>query len=140
LSDFTKKVISEKAKKRFEKESEREKLRISNKKFEDSKTSEQKIKDILIQDSKFVIQYDKEMNFISEFISIRDAERKTNINRSNISKCCKNKVKSAGGLYGNLNFQFSEKVNIIHILNKINVDEIFIPNIDSDTACVPGFF
>jgi group I intron endonuclease len=97
LSDDTKILISEKAKKRFESESEREKLRISNKRYEDSKTEEQKINDILIQDTKSVIQYDKNMNFISEYLSIRDAERKTNINRSNISKCCKNKVKSAGG-------------------------------------------
>lgn len=37
------------------------------------------------------------MKFISEYPSIRDAERRTNISRSNISKCCKKKVKSAGG-------------------------------------------
>jgi group I intron endonuclease len=97
LSDTTKRIISEKTKKRFEQESERQKLRISNKKYEDSKTEEQKLKDILVQDSKSVIQYDKNMNLISEFASIREAERKTNIDRSNITKCCKNKVKSAGG-------------------------------------------
>jgi hypothetical protein len=97
LSDDTRRIISEKTKKRFEEESEREKLRISNKKYQESKTENQKIKDILLQDSKSVIQYDKNMNFISEYLSIRDAERKTNIDRSNITKCCKNKVKSAGG-------------------------------------------
>jgi group I intron endonuclease len=97
LSEETKTLISEKTKKRFESESEREKLRISNRRYEDSKTEEQKINDILIQNPKKVYQYDKNMNFISEYISIRDAERKTNINRSNISKCCMNKVKSAGG-------------------------------------------
>ena len=97
LSDETKILISERTKKRFESENEREKLRISNKRYEDSKTEEQKLNDILIQDIKSVIQYDKDMNFISEYISIRDAERKTNIFRSNISKCCKEKVKSAGG-------------------------------------------
>jgi hypothetical protein len=37
------------------------------------------------------------MNYISEYPSIRDAERKTNVIRSNITKCCKLKVKSAGG-------------------------------------------
>jgi group I intron endonuclease len=97
LSEDVKKIISEKTKKRFENQFERERLKISNKKYEDSKTEEQKLKDILIQDVKSVIQYDKNMNFISEYVSIRDAERKTSINRANISKCCKNKVKSAGG-------------------------------------------
>lgn len=97
LSEDVKKTISDKAKKRFENQFERERLKISNKKYEDSKTKEQKLKDILIQDVKSVLQYDKDMIFISEYISIRDAERKTNINRSNITKCCKNKVKSAGG-------------------------------------------
>lgn len=97
LSTDTKKIISEKTKKRFEDDYEREKLRISNKKYENSKTEEQKLKDILIQNTKSVFQYDKDMNLISEYISIRDAERRTNINRSNISKCCNGKVKSAGG-------------------------------------------
>lgn len=97
LSEDVKKIISDKAKKRFENQFERERLKISNKKYEDSKTEEQKLKDILIQDVKSVIQYDKNMTFISEYISIRDAERKTGIHRANISKCCKNKVKSAGG-------------------------------------------
>lgn len=97
LSTDIKKIISEKTKKRFEDDNEREKLRISNKKYENSKTEEQKLKDILIQNTKSVLQYDKDMNLISEYISIRDAERRTNINRSNISKCCNGKVKSSGG-------------------------------------------
>jgi group I intron endonuclease len=97
LSEDVKEILSLKSKERFKDDKEREKLRISNKRYEDSKTEEQKLNDILIQDVKSVIQYDKDMNFISEYISIRDAERKTNINRSNISKCCKEKVKSAGG-------------------------------------------
>ena len=37
------------------------------------------------------------MNYINEYPSIRDAERKTKVVRSNITKCCKGKVKSAGG-------------------------------------------
>ena len=97
LSTDIKKIISEKTKKRFEDDNEREKLRISNKKYENSKTEEQKLKDILIQNTKSVLQYDKDMNLISEYISIRDAERRTNINRLNISKCCNGKVKSSGG-------------------------------------------
>jgi group I intron endonuclease len=97
IEESTRIKISKSAKKRFEDPEEIIKLKISNKKFEDSKTPEQKINDILIQDCKSVIQYDKNMNIISEFLSIRDASRKTNIERSNISKCCKNKAKTAGG-------------------------------------------
>lgn len=97
LSDETKKRISESTKRRMQDIKEIEKLKISNKKYEDSKTVEQKERDILIQDNKIVIKYDKDMNYICEYLSIRDANRKTNIDRSNISKCCKNKVKSAGG-------------------------------------------
>lgn len=97
ISDETRLRISESSKKRFMDPKEIEKLKISNKRYEDSKTPDQKLKDILIQDSKWVIQYDKEMNILFEYPSIRDAERKTRINRSNIIKCCKGKVKSAGG-------------------------------------------
>ena len=97
LSDETKKILSEKAIERFKDDNEREKLRISNKKYEDSKSDDQKLQDILKQNNKFVLQYDKEMNFIMEYPSTREAERKTKIYRANISKCCKGKVKSAGG-------------------------------------------
>ena len=37
------------------------------------------------------------MNYINEYPSIRDAERKTNIARSNVIRCCKKVAKSAGG-------------------------------------------
>ena len=97
LSEESKKLLSLSSKERFKDENEREKLRISNKRYEDSKTEDQKLQDILKQNNKFVIQYDKDMNFISEYPSVRLAEKKTKINRSNIIKCCKLKVKSAGG-------------------------------------------
>ena len=96
-TDKMKEHFSIKSKERFQKEEEREKLRISNKRYEDSKTEDQKLNDILIQKCKGIIQYDKDMNYINEYPSIRDAERKTNIVRSNIMKCCKGKYKSAGG-------------------------------------------
>jgi len=97
LSEKTKKVLSEKSKKRFENEEEREKLRISNKKFEDSKTEEQKLKDILMQDCKSVYQYDIDMNLINIYLSINNAAKINNLSHGNISKCCKNKVKMVGG-------------------------------------------
>ena len=37
------------------------------------------------------------MILISEYPSIRDAERKTELSRGNISKCCKHKVTYVGG-------------------------------------------
>jgi group I intron endonuclease len=76
---------------------QREKLRIANKRYEDSKTQSQKIKDIISQKHTIVDKYDKEMNFICSYLSIRDAERQTSVNRSNITKCCEHKVLSAGG-------------------------------------------
>lgn len=96
LSDETKKILSEKAKERFNDDNERERLRIANKRYEESKSDEEKLQDILKQNNKFILQYDKDMNLIGEYPSIRDAERKTGIFRSNITKCCKKKVKSAG--------------------------------------------
>lgn len=44
-----------------------------------------------------VIQYDKNNNYIAEYNSITEAQNKTGINKSNISACCKNKTKTAGG-------------------------------------------
>ena len=97
ISEEVKIILSNKQKERFQNESERNKLRISNKRYEDSKTPEQKLQDILIQNSKKIYQYDKEMNLISEYPSIRDVERKTKISRVNISKCCRHKVAYVGG-------------------------------------------
>lgn len=97
MPESAKKELSKSAKKRFEKEEEREKLRISNKRYEDSKTPEQKLNDILIQNPKKVIQYNKDMNFISEYPSINSAAKLNNLSDSNISKCCKHKVLYVGG-------------------------------------------
>lgn len=98
LTEETKKVLSKKSKERFQKEEERDKLRISNKRYEDSKTEEQKLNDILVQQtSKSVFQYDKDMNFVCEYPSIKYAAKKNGIACSNISKCCKHKVVMVGG-------------------------------------------
>lgn len=97
LSDDVKEILRSKSKKRFESESEREKLRISNKRYEDSKTPYQKLNDILIQNPKKVYQYDKSMNFISVYPSINNAAKLNNLSDSNISKCCQHKVIAVGG-------------------------------------------
>ena len=47
--------------------------------------------------SKPVIQFSKTGEFIAEYPSSRDAERQTGCNQSNISKCCKGKLKSCDG-------------------------------------------
>lgn len=46
--------------------------------------------------SKAVLQYTKDGIFIKEYYSIREAERQTEVNRSDISGCCKGKRKTAG--------------------------------------------
>ena len=97
LSESTKKNLSEKSKKRFEDDNERDKLRISNKRYEDSKTDEQKLNDILVQDCKSVYQYDIDMNLINIYPSINNASKINNLSHGNIAKCCKNKVRMVGG-------------------------------------------
>ncbi len=47
--------------------------------------------------SKTVLQYDLQDNFITEYGSIREAERKTSIKHSNISSVCLGSQKTAGG-------------------------------------------
>lgn len=44
-----------------------------------------------------VLQYTLDMVLIKEYPSIREAERQTGIYNQNIIRCCKGKVKSAGG-------------------------------------------
>jgi hypothetical protein len=50
-----------------------------------------------IRIKKPVLQYDKEMNLISEYSSMKDAGIKTNTDKGDISKVCSGKQKSAGG-------------------------------------------
>ena len=49
--------------------------------------------------SKPVICIDKVSGLIVEFSSISEATRQTGTNQGNIAKCCKGKLKSAGGFY-----------------------------------------
>lgn len=98
ISNETKKIMSKSSKERFEKDEERQKLRISNKKYEYSKTDEQKLNDILVQKtSKQVYKYDKDMNFINKYPSIKNAAKLNNIASANVTKCCNHKVRMVGG-------------------------------------------
>lgn len=47
--------------------------------------------------SKPVVQYDRQLNFVQEYPSAREAQRQTGIPNGNIGKCCRNKTASAGG-------------------------------------------
>lgn len=47
--------------------------------------------------SKTVLQFDKNSNFINEYPSVRDAERKTGIYQQNICSVCRGERKTAGG-------------------------------------------
>jgi hypothetical protein len=49
------------------------------------------------QGSKIILQFDLDNNFIKEFSSIKSASIECNINRVNISACCRNKQNKAGG-------------------------------------------
>lgn len=96
-SDETKKLFSIIHKEIMSDPANREKLRVSNTEYENSKSQEQKIKDILIQNPKTVVQFDQQMNVIREFISIKQAAKETNLFAQNISKCCHMKVSTVGG-------------------------------------------
>lgn len=66
-------------------------------------TDEDKIK----RKAKSVIQYTKEGEFVAEYISIRDANSKTGVHRGDISKCCKEIFKQAGGYV----WKYRDKIN-----------------------------
>lgn len=98
FTDEIRSKISESTKIRMSDPKEIRKLKISNKKYEDSKTEEQKINDTLIQKSrKIIIQYDLDMNIIQEYPSIRRASNISKVEKSNITRCCNKKVSTAGG-------------------------------------------
>jgi len=49
------------------------------------------------QSKKPVLQYTLDNKYVKEYISSREAERQTKIYHGSITKCCKHKLKSAGG-------------------------------------------
>lgn len=98
VSEETRKKLSIKSKKRWLNPEYIEHMRIinsgtNNKMYGVKLTDEQK----LLRKSKQVIQFDMGNNFISEFISIHEAEKITGVARSCISGCCEGKYKQAGG-------------------------------------------
>ncbi len=59
--------------------------------------SEETKKKMIQKRIKPVIQYDKNLNLIAEYKSIKEASEKNDINYSSISKVCRNQSKIAGG-------------------------------------------
>ena len=84
LSEETKNMISKARVGKHHSEETRKKLSKANKGKINAPT-------------KSVVQYSKDGEFITEYTSTREAERQTGCNHQNISKCCKGKLKSAGG-------------------------------------------
>ena len=68
-------------------------LGSNNPQYGKIRTDEEKIK----RGAKQVIQYDMNMNFIAEYISLHDAYNHTKIDRDGISKCCKGIYKQYKG-------------------------------------------
>lgn len=66
---------------------------IKNKLFDPQKCEQAKKPN----NSKAVIQFDKNGNFIKEWKSIIDAERELEYKKSHISQCCKGKIKTSHG-------------------------------------------
>jgi hypothetical protein len=46
---------------------------------------------------KTILQFDKDGNFLSEWIGLKNITKKLNINSANIANCCRGVAKSAGG-------------------------------------------
>lgn len=61
--------------------------------------SDEKIKEACQKFNKIVQMYDLDLNFISEFESVKNASIQTGINESIISKCCRGDIKSPTRYY-----------------------------------------
>jgi hypothetical protein len=76
-------------------EETKEKIRIKAKGRIYSEETRKRLSDARIK--KPVLQFDKDMNFIKEYESIKVAGENTKTDKGDISKVCNNKQKSAGG-------------------------------------------
>lgn len=94
LSEDTKRKLSESHK--GNKHSEEAKRKISET-HKGRKHSKKQIRNRSISNSKPVLQYDKQMNFIREWESATAVRNVLGINKSHIGECCMNKLKYAGG-------------------------------------------
>ena len=75
-----------------------------------------------------IVQYDLLGNKLNEFNSLREAERITNINHGNISRCCNGIFKHTGGfIFKKLNFN-----DTITPIYKPNAAKKIVVEVDSD--------
>lgn len=72
-------------------------LQLMNWKENNDKAHTDRVSGVNNKANKAVKQFTKSGNFITEFYSLAEAERKTKINRNGISMCVNNIRKSAGG-------------------------------------------
>lgn len=87
--------------------------------------SNTKIKETCQVFNKKVLMYDLSMNFIKEFISVKEASIETDINESIISKCCRGDIKSPTRFY----FKYkNEEDKIKNNKYLISIGEYFIFN------------
>ena len=101
FTEETKRKLSELMTGRVFTEEHRKKLSESLTGHEISEETKKKIseshKGKINAPTKSVVQYSKDGEFITEYTSTMEAERQTGCIHQNISKCCKGKLKSAGG-------------------------------------------
>lgn len=88
--------------------SEKIKNSEKHKKGTQSEKNRKTHKEIQEKNMKPTIQYDKNMNYINEFESIKDASRQLNIRKGDISAVIHNRQKSAGGFI----FKLKNNTNI----------------------------
>lgn len=92
VSEETRKKIGEGNKGKVVPESAKEKLsKINTGKIYSDETRKKK--------SIPIVQLNKNMELVGEYFGIKEASRKTNIDRANISSCCNHKKKTAGGYF-----------------------------------------
>lgn len=108
-SEETKKIISDKKKGNNhwlgKHHSEESKRKISES-LKGKTVSKDLIEKLKIANSKCVLVYNKYTNeYISEYPSIVEASKSLNVKEQNISACCRNVIKSAGGYI----FKFKEE-------------------------------
>jgi group I intron endonuclease len=96
--------------------SEERKVSLSKSRKRQHQTNPDRVNKMRAVNSKPVYQYDKNMNLVKHFLSVREAERKTNIHSSSIARCCNNSVKTAGGFiwkYEAYNAALKEAIKLI---------------------------
>lgn len=94
-SKETKKIISDKAKKRTRPEETKRKTSETLKGHIVSEETRKKISDK--HSKKPVVQLNQNNDIMATYISIMEAHRQTGIRRAGISACCRHKQKTAGG-------------------------------------------